>query len=535
MTPSRIPEPRPRRLLAAGRSFLALAVVALAGAACSSDSGGGPSGPITANARPEFLSISPASSDVQLETGDLIAFDVAAADPDGSPVTVEFLVDGVRTDLATHYDFQAAAEGTHQVTVRISDGVHTVSHDWTVRVTPDVQVAPTVAVEVTPDSGLAPLEVAIQVTGEDDDGAIVRWELDADGDGRYEVVEDEPPALTTRIDGAGTLRVRARVTDDEGLIGLAERVVHVTENLPPRAVLALSPEEGLAPLDVHVRGVGEDPEGAIALHELDLDGDGVFDLAQPAPIDTVLVYADYSRAVPVTLRVTDVAGHSAEAVREVRVRPDVDPVGSRLWQSESGRLLADGRTARELTVEVRDRAGRALKDVEVELTSSRNAGSAVDRIEPSRGRTDDAGRLRAAFTTTSSSSLLGDALVRAHAAGTTIDEGVTIQFASAVDAILTSISCPARAVHVAGSAEEPRGATLTATVRDAAGQALPDVHVEFKTRDTAVWRVDPPFGRSDAAGAFRASIASDVPGNTFVDVYADGLRTSAVCVLVFLP
>jgi hypothetical protein len=261
----------------------------------------------------------------------------------------------------------------------------------------------------------------------------------------------------------------------------------------------------------------------------------VFDLAQPAPIDTVLVYADYSRAVPVTLRVTDVAGHSAEAVREVRVRPDVDPVGSRLWQSESGRLLADGRTARELTVEVRDRAGRALKDVEVELTSSRNAGSAVDRIEPSRGRTDDAGRLRAAFTTTSSSSLLGDALVQAHAAGTTIDEGVTIQFASAVDAILTSISCPARAVHVAGSAEEPRGATLTATVRDAAGQALPDVHVEFKTRDTAVWRVDPPFGRSDAAGAFRASIASDVPGNTFVDVYADGLRTSAVCVLVFLP
>jgi hypothetical protein len=492
---------------------------------------------MTANARPEFLSISPAASEVRLEAGELLAFEVAASDPDGSAVTVEFLVDGVRTDLATRYDFQAAAEGAHAVTVRISDGVHTVTHEWTVLVTPDVQIAPAVEVAVSPDSGIAPLDVAVQVTGRDEDGAIVRWELDADGDGLYEVVEDEPPVLTARLEEAGTVRVRARVTDDEGLVGLAERVIRVSENAPPRAVLSVSPDEGLAPLEARVRGSGEDPEGALALHELDVDGDGTFDVAQAAPFDTVIVFDDYSRPVRVTLRVTDAAGRSDEADHEVRARPDVDAAGSRVLQDAADRLLADGRTTRGLTVRLVDRAGRPLPGVEVDLASSRNAGGgAVDRISPARGSTDAGGELRATLTTTSSSTLLGDAVVTARAGGTDLAESVVVQFFSAVSAMATTIACPATAVHVDGSAEEPRGARVTATVRDAAGRTLPGVFVELRTRDAALWPVSPASGRTDGGGRFGGAVTSAIANdNTFVDVYADGLKTSAICVVSFLP
>ena len=100
----------------------------------------------------------------------------------------------------------------------------------------------------------------------------------------------------------------------------------------------------------------------------------------------------------------------------------------------------------------------------------------------------------------------------------------------------TTIACPATAVHVDGSAEEPRGALVTATVRDSAGRTLPGVFVELRTRDAALWPVSPASGRTDGAGRFGGAVTSAIANdNTFVDVYADGLKTSAICVVSFRP
>ncbi|MFN2432289.1 MAG: Ig-like domain-containing protein, partial [Gemmatimonadota bacterium] len=347
---------------------------------------------------------------------------------------------------------------------------------------------------------------------------------------------EAPAGLRHVFAAGGTFRVRARLTDDEGLVTLAERLVRVTENLPPRASLGLSPEAGPAPLEVRVTGSGTDPEGAVTLYELDVDGDGRFDVVRPTPIDTVLTLEDYTRPVEIALRVTDAGGRTGEERRTVRPLPNVDVEGSSLSQSGSGRLRADGSASRLVSLQVVDPSGKPLPAVEVEVASSRNAGAAgtVDRLSPTRGVTDGLGRFETLFSTTSSSSLLGDAVVGARAGGRELEQTITVQFSSAVSAAASRLSCPLSSVHVEGSTSQPQGARIRATVQDAREQPLAGIHVRLGTRDLGLYRVTPAEGRTDGSGTFEFTVSSDLAGtSTFVDLYADGLKTSAMCTVSF--
>ncbi|MBA2564570.1 MAG: PKD domain-containing protein [Gemmatimonadetes bacterium] len=527
------------RLLRAGCFGLVVLVMATI-QACSSSSGG-PSAPLTANAAPTLVRVSPSETSLQREVGQAIAFEIEGTDPDGSPLTFEFLLDGDRASTSSRFSFTPDSAGTHEVTVRVSDGVNVVTRRWTITVAPDVPRPPVATVVVSPDSGSAPLQVTITVTASDEDGAVARYQVDSQADGTFEYDGATPPpapGLTATFPAAGTYRVRARVTDDEGLTAIVERSVRVSANRPPQASLTVAPAEGLAPLAVRVNGAGTDAEGGIALYELDLDGDGGYELAQAAPFDTTIVFDDYTRAVDLVLRVTDAAGQTDVDRATVRPLPDVDESASTLRQSGTERLPSDGRSVRRIIVRIVDPTGRPLRGVTVELASSRNGGpmGTVDVISPAAATTNAAGEVEANFSTNSSSTLLGDAVVTARAAGETLAASITIQFVTPVNTARSSIRCPFTAVHVVGSRSTPRQADVLATIRDATGNPLPGIFVEFRTRDPAIWPVMPASGRTNGAGQFGGVVTSARPNDsTFVDVYADGHKTGAICIVSFLP
>jgi PKD repeat protein len=429
-------------------------------------------------------------------------------------------------------------EGSHELELRVSDGVRQTVYRWAIRVVPDKPHAPSASLIASPDSGLAPLQVAVQATATDTDGSVVLYELDADGDGTFELSSSQAPALTRSFAVPGVYRLQLRVTDDDSLTAVAERRVRVMANQPPRAELSASPDRGPAPLAVRVLGTGIDPESAPVLTELDADGDGRYDISHAGAIDTTLVFEDYTLPVTLALRVTDSAGATDIARATVTPLPDVDAAGSTLTQDGTARLPSDGKAARKLTVRAVDPRGKPLPGVEVAFASSRNGGSdgTVDRIQPARGTTGADGTLTAELSTTSSSTLLGDAVIRATAGGRELASAVTVQFVTPVNTFNSSLTCPFSAVHVRTSTSEPREARIVAQVRDAQNHVLPDMLVEIKTRDPLVWPATPPRGRSDANGEFRTTITSDLAGqNTFVDFYADGHKTSAMCVVSFIP
>jgi PKD repeat protein len=438
----------------------------------------------------------------------------------------------------SRYTFTADAQGEHELEVRVSDGSHQATRSWTINVVPDALRPPSAALALSPDSGSAPLQVRIRGSASDPDGSVLRYDLDADGDGIFELSGPDAPDVTRSFTSPGTFRLKLRVMDDDSLTTLAEGMVRVKANQPPHADLAVTPSEGPAPLAARVRAAGSDPDGAIALYELDLDGDGRYELSRASAADTTVVFDDYSQPVTVALRVTDANGAADVARVTVRALPDVDPSASQVTQDGTGRLLSDGEASRGITVRVVDGQGRALSGVGVELASSRNGGAlgTVDRMQPDRGTTDASGRFTAQLRTSSSSTLLGDAVIRATAGGRQLGSTVTVQFVTPVNTFNSSLTCPFSAVHVRSSRSEPREAVVVAQVRNVQNRPLPGMYVELETRDAALFPVQPPGGRSDANGVFRASITSDRANETtFVDFYADGHKTSAICVVGFVP
>jgi len=76
---------------------------------------------------------------------------------------------------------------------------------------------PTVLLEVSPTSGTAPLEVRIQVDGDDPDGSVILYVADLNGDGDQDDLEESqsrPIGVTRTFDESVT--IRARVQDDVG-------------------------------------------------------------------------------------------------------------------------------------------------------------------------------------------------------------------------------------------------------------------------------------------------------------------------------
>lgn len=98
-----------------------------------------------ANAKPQFQSVAPLPSAQRVAAGSTLNFSAAATDPEGSPVTLTWLLDGVQTGTGDSFAFSPAAaqQGVHELLVTASDGGPDgeISHRWVVAVTKPVSLA----------------------------------------------------------------------------------------------------------------------------------------------------------------------------------------------------------------------------------------------------------------------------------------------------------------------------------------------------------------------------------------------------------
>jgi len=140
-------------------------------------------------------------------------FNVTYSDPDGDPLTVEWLLNSSLVGSAENYTFTADYEsaGTYNVTVIVSDGVNQTSHEWTLTVL-NVNRPPTVD-SYYPDSNPTISEGESQVfnvTYSDPDGGLltVQWYLNGSLVG-----SDDNYTFTADYDSAGVYNVTVVVSD----------------------------------------------------------------------------------------------------------------------------------------------------------------------------------------------------------------------------------------------------------------------------------------------------------------------------------
>jgi WD40 repeat protein len=169
------------------------------------------------------------------------------------------------------------------------------------------------------------VEVIFNGVGADEDGKIVLYEWDFDGDSTFDWTSDQTGITSYAYKEVSTYTATFRVTDNDGATGSSDvRIVVVRGELPlanaggPYTIRVNSP--------LSLVGTGTDPDGTISLYEWDFDGDGEFDWESSTTGSTTHEYAavgDYTA----TLRVTDNDGIKTEAEAQVTVtNATYDPV-----------------------------------------------------------------------------------------------------------------------------------------------------------------------------------------------------------------
>ncbi len=94
--------------------------------------------------------------------------------------------------------------------------------------------APNAALLVSPVSGMAPLQVTLQLTCTDSDGAVTGYELDSTGDGQYDVAQAS--SISIQRTYSSDVTVKGRCRDNSGSYSSVQsRGVDVTPPPPPAA------------------------------------------------------------------------------------------------------------------------------------------------------------------------------------------------------------------------------------------------------------------------------------------------------------
>lgn len=246
------------------------------------------SGPPPNSAPLADLSLDPASGTAPLQ----VRVRLGGSDPDGEIVRYRLRLSG-STDLDIERETAidttlVLGEGSYQVEGMVEDdaGETTVSRS-SISVDPPPNRAPAPLLEIDPTTGMAPLRVVVKGHGSDPDGEIVRYALDLDGDGEFDMTASSPLTQTFTYHQPGKVWVRLEVTDDDGAVSRDSLLVRVSSaepaNQAPTLSLDVTPESGEAPLTVHASATGADPDGSVASVEIDFDGDGVADASTNDP------------------------------------------------------------------------------------------------------------------------------------------------------------------------------------------------------------------------------------------------------------
>jgi hypothetical protein len=194
---------------------------------------------------------------------------------------------------------------------------------------------PLVWMSVTSPKAGKPVDL---VAGSDGRGLTFAWDLDGDG-----VFDD---ATGDTVSGhrfaAGYRGVGVRVTDQFGRTGIETRsfLVH-TVNVAPKVEVDIGTGRVDAGRPLTVTAEGSDYDGAVAKLELDLDDDGVYEVASTgAELSRAVTFASAGGHV-VRARVTDDDGQTARATATVSVAgPKGVIVGVRPKESPGDPILA---------------------------------------------------------------------------------------------------------------------------------------------------------------------------------------------------
>ncbi len=211
-------------------------------------------------------------------------------------------------DYYTYKLYQIALAGN--VLSEISGGMY---YPWDIDVLPGYTAAdnpPDATASADPITGDAPLSVTFTGSGTDD-GTIVAYEWDFDGDGVWDYSSDTDGNTTHLYEESGIYDPVFRVVDDNGFSGFVSDIIIRVG--PVQAWATAQPNSGPANLYVTLNGGGSSPfgDGRIHLYEWDYEGDGIFDWSSTSHANIGHTYEPGSY-VPV-LRVTDGEGNQALA------------------------------------------------------------------------------------------------------------------------------------------------------------------------------------------------------------------------------
>lgn len=164
---------------------------------------------------------SPSNGPVPLD----VQFTCTGSDPDGSIALYEWDFDGDGGIDHSDPDSGAAMhtyeeEGTFVARCRVTDNddLTAEARATTTVIRPGPAGSPSVTATASPGSGTAPLTVTFGGSAIDD-GTILLWEWDFDGDGKFDHSSPDSPFATFRYDEAGIFAATLRATDETGKTG----------------------------------------------------------------------------------------------------------------------------------------------------------------------------------------------------------------------------------------------------------------------------------------------------------------------------
>ena len=258
-------------------------------------------------------------------TGETVTFDASASETDivGTPITkYEWDLDGdgqfeiEETDPVTSRSY--AAPAIIEISLRVTDqegDTDVETHSLTVQ-----NRDPIASFTASPNPALTGETVNFDATGStDEDGTIVRYDWDLDGDGEFETQENDPMISKSYADPA-IIEISLRVTDGEGATDVETHSLTVRDTQRPLAAFAATPNPALTGETVtfdasaSATDIGDIP---ITKYEWDLDGDGQFEIEDNDSL-TAESYADPA-IIEISLRVTDEEGDTDVETRSLTV------------------------------------------------------------------------------------------------------------------------------------------------------------------------------------------------------------------------
>jgi len=252
--------------------------------------------------------------------GDIISFSASGYDPNGDDLRYEWdFGDGTTAGNQLNVVHSYNTPGTYTVTVTVHDSqgnMATASENIIVMLG---NLAPSVVMTASPESGEAPLTVIFNAYGYDPEEDDLRYEWDFD-DGSIAFGQ----TIIHTFYNENSYEVSVMVEDSHGNSGTARKTINVgpgvvEPNIPPTAIAMAEPDCGYAPLVVSFTGIGEDIDGEIISYYWDF-GDGYSSNEQ----NPVHVF-NYNNTYNVQLTVTDDKG--AIAIDSVIVTVEETVVG----------------------------------------------------------------------------------------------------------------------------------------------------------------------------------------------------------------